>query len=219
VKGIIEKSIKYENRLAHLLINNGFKIVKSEVYGGHRLRPDFIIEKSNQNYIVELKVQNIVTDRVLFQIAFYKEQYSIDNAYLAIPVKNKISESIKTKLLENNIGIIHIDTDNLTFKEPIKKKNERVLKNKFVEKFEIYQAVEDSNIKLNQFMREFVLYILLGGIFVLVFSEIVNFYFFNNIFAYWAILITCLIIIILLALTTLGKINWNILLVKIRLKK
>ncbi|MFA5792217.1 MAG: hypothetical protein WC884_04275 [Candidatus Paceibacterota bacterium] len=195
---INQRHLTWEKMLWNLLKKYDYKILEKNLEGGYESRPDFVVEKEGKKIVIELKVQNIITSRVVYQILYYKETYKAEKAYLAIHVNGpKINANIKQKLSEMGIGIIRIHRTELLFTEPITSKNslEEDYENyeAYKENTQIAEKVDESSKEVKELSREFFIYIILGGILVFLINRLIDEFLKGIIYTVLLIIICCIL--------------------------
>lgn len=188
---IFNKHLVWEKELERLLKKNGFSVRTAHRFGGFADRPDFIVEKNGKVFIVELKVSNIITEKTLYQIMYYREKNNSNFAYLAIPKELIIKKDLKKKLLDNNIGIITIQENELIFENPTSTIN---LSDTELEKYEKYSEDSKTQEELRAISTELVIYIFAGGLFVGAISNLLELLLGKQCYS-WVALIICGLII------------------------
>ena len=210
MKKIFNKSLIWEKRLEELLKKQGFFIEIAHKLGGFAIQPDFIVTKGSKTYIIELKVSDIITEKVLYQIMYYNSKIKSDLAYLAVPEDCIIKKEIKNKLLENNIGIITIKEKELVFEEPTHKKqlsaNDLINYELFSENKAVEERVNKTEEELKNISIELFLYILTGGLLVYTISNLLEYYFEKPVYL-WGLLIICISIILIIFIFYKRRIN------------
>ncbi len=176
-KNIFDKSRKYEEMLSNFLKKESFHISESNLKGGAKFRPDFIVNKNGEEILIELKVTDITTEKTFYQILYYMSLYGVDSAYLALPKEAILNKNIMHKLLNGGIGIIRLSEGEVSFQEP---KQDKALSKEDKKNINFYRDLEKNKIeienteKLKKLPLEFGLYVLIGGILVYSLSGILD---------------------------------------------
>lgn len=200
-----------EEELPRLLVKYNFNIIrKRKEFNQSRVRPDLIVSKNGEQAIVEIKVQNIITNKVLYQIAYYMRVLNIEKGYLAIRESQSILKTIEKKLLNSNIGIIRIGQSKINITEPVKKTKLRSKEayekgEQYTEQEELREDISVTRHKLDEFNKQFWLYIFIGGLLVYLITNLLEFYFADNGSIYLWITFTLVVIIMLMYYVKLWK--------------
>ena len=201
MKKIFNKSLIWEKKLEELLKKQGFFIEIAHKLGGFAIQPDFTVRKGGKTYIIELKVSDIITEKVLYQMMYYTSKTKSDLAYLAIPQDCIIKKEIKKKLLENNIGIITIKGKELIFEEPTAKKqlsaNDLINYELYSENKAVEERVNKTEEELKDLSKELFIYILVGGLLVYVITNLLECYFKKPTYL-WVLLLVCILVILII---------------------
>lgn len=208
---IFQETLEYE-KLLQKLLSKEYKLEPLKKYDNISYRPDFIVSRREHNvkktFLVELKVQNIITDKVFFQILYYLSKSKIDKGYLAIPANKTIKENVLNKLLSNNIGIIKIHSNKLEFIEPKAKKplSEKDLEKfeEFEEKTKITEKIDETKDQLNDLNKNLWVYIVAGGLLFYSTTNLLDFYFEKPLYLWICLIVSAIFIIISYKLISRG---------------
>ncbi len=123
MKNNIRTEVELLGLFEELMKKRNFIVHREPLISGS-MRPDFILEKDNKKFVVEIKNVTRIKPRSVYQIISYLlKDKTFEGGYLAVPFYTKISPFVEKELKKKGIGLIRFEKDKLQFIEEPKEKS------------------------------------------------------------------------------------------------